>query len=60
MSDLSFGALIGALVVLIAASAFFSGAETGLMALNRYRLRHLARVHPGAKRARRLLEEPDR
>ena len=60
MTDLSLGALVGTLLVLIVVSAFFSGSETGLMALNRYRLRHLARVHPGAKRARRLLEQPDR
>ena len=60
MTDLSLGALIGALLVLIVVSAFFSGSETGLMALNRYRLRHLARVHPGARRARRLLEQPER
>ena len=60
MTDLSLGALIGALLVLIVVSAFFSGSETGLMALNRYRLRHLARVHPGAKRAHRLLDHPDR
>ena len=60
MTDLSLVALVGALVVLIVVSAFFSGSETGLMALNRYRLRHLARVHPGARRARRLLEHPER
>ena len=60
MTGLSLVALIGALMVLIVVSAFFSGSETGLMALNRYRLRHLARVHPGARRARRLLEHPDR
>ena len=60
MTDLSLVVLIGTLLVLIVVSAFFSGSETGLMALNRYRLRHLARVHPGAKRARRLLEQPDR
>ena len=60
MTDLSLVVLIGTLLVLIVVSAFFSGSETGLMALNRYRLRHLARVHPGAKRARRLLEHPDR
>ena len=60
MTDVSLAALLGALVVLILVSAFFSGSETGLMALNRYRLRHLARVHPGARRARRLLEQPDR
>ena len=60
MTDLSLVALLGTLLILIVVSAFFSGSETGLMALNRYRLRHLARVHPGAMRARRLLENPDR
>ncbi|MDB2479907.1 CNNM domain-containing protein [Porticoccaceae bacterium] len=28
------------LVVLLIVSAFFSGSETGMMSLNRYRLRH--------------------
>ena len=32
------------LVLLILFSAFFSAAETGLMAINRYRLRHKARL----------------
>ena len=46
---------------LIALSAFFSGSETGMMALNRYRLKHLARQgHRGAVRAQGLLERPDR
>jgi len=55
------GVLFGALVFLIVLSGFFSGSETGLMMLNRYRLRHLARArHPGAMRAQRLLERPDR
>jgi Mg2+/Co2+ transporter CorB len=55
------GVLFGALVFLIVLSGFFSGSETGLMMLNRYRLRHLARArHPGATRAQRLLERPDR
>ncbi|HEY5720261.1 MAG TPA: HlyC/CorC family transporter, partial [Gammaproteobacteria bacterium] len=50
-----------ALLVLIILSAFFSGSETGLMSLNRYRMRHLAREgHAGALRARRLLQRPDR
>lgn len=45
---------------LIGCSAFFSAAETSMMALNRYRLRHLAeKNHGGAKRALRLLEKPD-
>ena len=42
-------------------SAFFSGSETGLMSLNRYRLKHLAeKNHGGAKRALELLGDPDR
>ena len=61
MSDVPSGVLIGALVVLVILSACFSGSETGMMALNRYRLRHLARAgHRGARRASRLLERPDR
>src|SRR5690554_5060929 len=43
------------------ASAYFSSSETAMMSLNRYRLRHLAkRHHPGASRASKLLEKPDR
>jgi Mg2+/Co2+ transporter CorB len=50
-----------ALVILIIISGFFSGSETGLMTLNRYRLRHLARhKHAGAMRAEKLLRRPDR
>jgi Mg2+/Co2+ transporter CorB len=53
--------LIGALVFLIFLSAFFSSSETGLVSLNRYRLRHLAKTkHRGAARAQKLLEHPDR
>ncbi|HOP15471.1 MAG: HlyC/CorC family transporter [Chromatiaceae bacterium] len=61
MNDLPLGALFGALVFLLILSAFFSGSETALMTLNRYRLRHLADAgHPGAKLARQLLDKPDR
>ena len=61
MSDVPLGILIAALVVLIILSGCFSGSETGMMALNRYRLRHLAGSgHRGARRASRLLERPDR
>jgi Mg2+/Co2+ transporter CorB len=61
LSDVPLGALFGVLIVLIVLSAFFSGSETGMMALNRYRLRHLAKHrHKGALRASRLLERPDR
>jgi Mg2+/Co2+ transporter CorB len=42
-------------------SAFFSGTETALMALNRYKLRHKARSgHRGARFAEKLLQRPDR
>jgi Mg2+/Co2+ transporter CorB len=61
LDTIPLGALFGALLLLIILSAFFSGSETGLMALNRYRLRHLVRAkHPGAIRAQHLLDKPDR
>lgn len=61
MNDLPLGALVGALVFLLFLSAFFSGSETALMTLNRYRLRHLvAAGHPGARLAEQLLSKPDR
>lgn len=61
MNELPIGLLLIALVVLIIISGFFSGSETSLMALNKYRLRHLVRnKHAGALRANRLLEHPDR
>lgn len=61
MSEAPLGALIGALVILLLLSAFFSSSETGMMAINRYRLRHLARKgNRPAKRTSALLERPDR
>jgi Mg2+/Co2+ transporter CorB len=61
LDEIHLGVLFFALFILILLAAFFSGSETGLMALNRYRLRHLAEQgHPGAQRAARLLERPDR
>ncbi len=59
--DIPLAALIGLLVVLLFLSAFFSGSETALMSLNRYKLRHKARAgHRGAKLADKLLRRPDR
>ena len=53
--------LLIALIILIAVSAFFSGSETSMMSLNRYRLRHLAKQHhKRAKQAQALLKRPDR
>lgn len=61
MDDIHIGALCVALVLLIGCSAFFSGSETGLMTMNRYRLRHRAKAgDKAAQRASRLLERPDR
>jgi Mg2+/Co2+ transporter CorB len=49
------------ILLLILLSAFFSSTETGLMSINRYRLRHLVRKKiPSAIRANKLLERPDR
>ncbi len=61
MDNIPLSVLFGILIVLIILSAFFSSSETGLMTLNRYRLRHMARSgHAGALRAQKLLERPDR
>lgn len=61
MDDIPLNVLFGALIFLILLSAFFSGSETGLMTLNRYKLKHLAKTkHRGALRVSRLLERPDR
>lgn len=61
MDDVPLGVLFGALIFLLFCSAFFSGTETALMCLNRYRLRHLARSgHRGARIAENLLKRPDR
>ena len=61
MEDIPLSALFGILIFLIIFSAFFSGSETGMMSLNRYRLRHLADTnHHGAKAALRLLARPER
>jgi Mg2+/Co2+ transporter CorB len=53
--------LLSLLVILIFLSAFFSGTETALMSLNRYRLRHQAKSgHHAAKITEALLKRPDR
>lgn len=61
MNEVPISVLAGALVFLVCLSAFFSGSETSLVSLNRYRLRHLCKAkHRGAQRASLLLERPDR
>ncbi|HUO82400.1 MAG TPA: HlyC/CorC family transporter [Gammaproteobacteria bacterium] len=59
--DVPLGVLFGILALLLLLSAFFSGSETALMSLNRYRLRHRARSGVrGARLAEALLARPDR
>ena len=61
MEDVSILLLSGILVLLIAVAAFFSGSETSMMAVNRYRLRHLANDgHRGAMNTANLLQRTDR
>ncbi len=61
MNEIPLYWLFIAFIVLIMMSAFFSSSETGLMSLNRYRLRHLAdKNHGGAIRAVKLLQRPDK
>lgn len=58
MKDLSLFLL---LVFLLIISAFFSGSETGMMSVNRYRLRHRAKKGDhAAQTAVELLKRPDR
>lgn len=61
MDDISTSTLLVSLVILIALSAYFSGSETGMMSINRYRLRHLVQnQHKAASRVQYLLDRPDR
>ncbi|HEY7241901.1 MAG TPA: CNNM domain-containing protein [Burkholderiales bacterium] len=61
MDDLSTGWMIGATLVLLVLSAFFSIAETAMMAFNRYRLKHLvARGEASALRVAELLKRTER
>lgn len=61
MDNISTQVLFITLGILVLISAYFSGSETGMMSLNRYRLRHLEKEqHKGAKRVSKLLNRPDR
>lgn len=61
MNDIPLSFLWIALGVLLLMSAFFSSSETGLLSLNRYRLRHLVKKKQrGAALAEQLLTRPDR
>ncbi len=61
MDDIPTSTLLIILGVLILLSAYFSSSETGMMSINRYRLKHLHKEgHKGARRVQRLLGRPDR
>jgi magnesium and cobalt exporter, CNNM family len=61
LNELSTASLFIILAILILLSGFFSGSETALMTLNRYRLKSLTdKGHRGARLATNLLARPDR
>ena len=61
MDEIPLHTLLIAFVVLLVISAFFSISETSMMALNRYRLRHLAKSgHRGARLTTQLLARTDK
>ena len=61
MDEIPLAWAFGALVAMLALSAFFSIAETAMMAINRYRLRHLVSEGNGAAiRVAELLKRTER
>jgi Mg2+/Co2+ transporter CorB len=61
VDDIPLSTLFAALLVLLIVSAFFSISETSMMALNRYRLRHLTQQgNRGARLTSELLGQMDR
>jgi Mg2+/Co2+ transporter CorB len=60
LNDIPVSVLFGILAALLIVSAFFSGTETALMTMNRYRLQHLVKKkHKGAIKTQELLKRPD-
>lgn len=61
MDDISTSTLFILLGILILLSAYFSGSETGMMSINRYRLKHLENEgNKAAIRVKKLIDRPDR
>lgn len=61
MNDIPLSVLLATLGLLLILSAFFSGSETAMMTLNRYRLKHLVRKnHRSAIKVNQLLKKPER
>ncbi len=60
-SEVSLSLMLLGMLIMLLLSAYFSSSETAMMAVNRYRLRHLvSKRHPGARRTNSLLRRPDR
>jgi Mg2+/Co2+ transporter CorB len=61
LDEISLDHLLLAFVVLLLLSAFFSISETSMMALNRYRLKHLVKTgNRGAVLVSQLLQRTDK
>lgn len=61
MEHVSTSTLLIILVIMVLVSAYFSASETGMMTLNRYRLRHQAKQgNRAARRVEKLLRRTDR
>lgn len=61
MNEVPLGVLGGILFCLILLSAFFSSSETGMLSINKYRLKHLVKnKNRSAIKVNSLLERPDR
>ena len=61
IGDAPLSLLLLGMFIMLLLSAYFSSSETAMMAVNRYRLRHLVKErHKGARRTNSLLRRPDR
>lgn len=60
MDSIPLSTLFITLIILLILSAYFSGSETGLLSVNRYRMRFLAeKGHKGAQKTEKLLKRTD-
>ena len=60
LDSIPLSSLFITLVICLILSAYFSGSETGLLSVNKYRLRFLSEQgNKGAQKAEKLLERPD-
>ncbi|ACA31841.1 HlyC/CorC family transporter [Histophilus somni] len=60
MDSIPLSTLFITLIILLILSAYFSGSETGVLSVNRYRMRFLAeKGHKGAQKTEKLLKRTD-